>query len=237
MSRLSGSIDQRKKDSVLEAAAALILAHGPGVSLGQIARHANVSKQTIYNYFGHKPGLFRAVLEHRARPSDCPLCVDPRDGGSALFLSAYAKSLLEWLGQMRLSASLQALVASERPRPAHAAKTAGGAVAAQALAALARVLADEARRGRMRIDDPAQAAELFFDLVTAGRSFGAVQTGFGPDRGSDIDAAADACGRVFARAFAADRTGFDDESLARAGHSAHRVSNHYPIHPREEASP
>ena len=79
MSRLPGSIDQRKKDAVLDAAAALVVARGPGISLGEIASRSTVSKQTIYNYFGDKPGLFQALLESRARPSECPLCVGPAD--------------------------------------------------------------------------------------------------------------------------------------------------------------
>jgi AcrR family transcriptional regulator len=115
MSRLPGSIDLRKKDAVVEAAAALILVHGPNVSLDEIARQSNVSKQTIYNYFGHKPGLFRAVLEGPVGHMRCPPCIDPTRGASAAFLAAYAKSLLEWLGHEQLVARLRALISSPGP--------------------------------------------------------------------------------------------------------------------------
>jgi TetR/AcrR family transcriptional repressor of mexJK operon len=204
MSRLPGSIDQRKRDAVLDAAAALIVTRGPGISLGEIARRSQVSKQTIYNYFGDKPGLFQALLESRAGPSECPLCLAATDAAPAAFLAAYAKRLLDWLGHVRLAASLQALIAPEHARSGQVDLTAGSAVATRARATLARILDDQARRGRMRIDDPAHAAELFFDLIMAGRTCGLAQAELDAGPAADIETAAEACGRIFARAYAAD---------------------------------
>jgi AcrR family transcriptional regulator len=238
MSRLPGSIDQRKKDAVLAAAAGLILAHGASVSLGEIARRSGVSKQTIYNYFGHKPGLFRAVLESPAGRTECPPCIGPTNVASAVFLSAYAKSLLEWLAHARLVASLRSLISSERSASVHAGTKVADAIAAQALPALARVLAVEARRGRMRIDDPTQAAELFLDLVTAGRALGAAQGVFGAGATDEIETAADACGRIFARAYAADLEELDEDVIASpAGLAAGRAPIGHSTHLRKEASP
>ena len=237
MSRLPGSIDLRKKEAVVEAAGALILAHGPNVSLDEIARQSNVSKQTIYNYFGHKPGLFRAVLEGPVGHIRCPPCIDPTRGASEAFLAAYAKSLLEWLGHAQLVARLRALISSEGQATPRVGTGVAGAVAAQALPALARVLAAEARRGRMRIDDPAQAAELFLDLVTAGRSFVDTQAELDAGRTAEIEMAADVCGRIFARAYAADPDDLDDDDIQSArATAAGRAPIGHPIPLRKEAS-
>ena len=138
---------------------------------------------------------------------------------------------------MRLADNLRNLIASEHPRSGQTDQAAGGAGAARAQAALARVLAEEVRRGRMRIDDPEQAAELFFDLVIAGRTSGLVQADLDTRPAADIDTAADACGRIFARAYATDPDDLEGEIAANpALLAAGRVPIGYPIHPRKEAS-
>ncbi|MEH3131652.1 MAG: TetR/AcrR family transcriptional regulator [Mycolicibacterium neoaurum] len=49
--------------AVLDAAQTLFLRHGyAGVNLDKIAKHAGVARQTLYNNFGSKEALFRAML-------------------------------------------------------------------------------------------------------------------------------------------------------------------------------
>ena len=56
-----------KRDAIVDAAVALLLAHGyDGTSMDAVAAKAGVSKTTVYAHFEHKDALFRAVLEHAA---------------------------------------------------------------------------------------------------------------------------------------------------------------------------
>jgi AcrR family transcriptional regulator len=55
----------RSRSKVLSAAKALFLEDGyDGVNLDRIATRAGVARQTVYNRFGSKEAVFRAVMEH-----------------------------------------------------------------------------------------------------------------------------------------------------------------------------
>lgn len=237
MSRLPGSIDQRKKEAVLEATAALVVRRGPAVSLGQIAKRSGVSKQTIYNYFDDKPGLFQALIESLAGSTECPVCAYPMAGAPASFLSGYAKILLEWLAQGRLAADLRAAISPEHPEPVHRIQGAGGIAVGPAMPVLVRVLAEAAHSGRLRIDDPEDAARQFLNLVMAGRFCGGFPANLETGLGADIQMAADACGRIFVQAYAAHVNDVDQVFIAnRTVLAAGRAPGGHPIHPRKEAS-
>lgn len=54
-----------KAEAILAAATATFLQHGYAhTSMDRVALRAGVSKHTIYNHFGDKRGLFRALIEH-----------------------------------------------------------------------------------------------------------------------------------------------------------------------------
>lgn len=57
---------EEKRLALLEAAVGVIRAEGPGVSMDQIARAADVAKPILYRHFGDKQGLYRAVAERFA---------------------------------------------------------------------------------------------------------------------------------------------------------------------------
>jgi AcrR family transcriptional regulator len=57
----------RTRSSILSAARRLIAEHGPQSSLGDVAALAGVSRITVYNQFGSKAGLVKA-LAAEARP-------------------------------------------------------------------------------------------------------------------------------------------------------------------------
>ena len=58
---------------ILEAAAELFRTHGYDVSMDAIASVANVSKQTLYNQFGSKEDLFKAMIAEHAAIMRAPL--------------------------------------------------------------------------------------------------------------------------------------------------------------------
>ena len=65
----------RTRTLVLEAARDLVASpEGAGLSLGAVARRAGVSRLTIYNQFGSREGLLRAVAgeAHRRTPDAAP---------------------------------------------------------------------------------------------------------------------------------------------------------------------
>lgn len=58
-----GSRTQTKKDNIKQAALELFATHGVAkVSVDEIAAKANVSKVTLYKYFGSKDDLYAAVI-------------------------------------------------------------------------------------------------------------------------------------------------------------------------------
>ncbi|HET7616621.1 MAG TPA: TetR/AcrR family transcriptional regulator, partial [Bacillales bacterium] len=55
---------ERKKENIRRAALELFTTHGvQKVSVAEIARKANVSQVTIYNYFGSKSDLLRDAIK------------------------------------------------------------------------------------------------------------------------------------------------------------------------------
>ena len=76
MPRAAGQIDRAKNEAILDAASDVIFERGLGAPLDEVARRAGVSKQTIYNHYGSKGDLVRALIErrieeHLARRSSC----------------------------------------------------------------------------------------------------------------------------------------------------------------------
>ena len=152
---------------ILEAAAEMFRGQGYDVSMDSIAAAANVSKQTVYNQFGSKEDLFKAMVADRAAAMRAPLQVQvldrhPRDmladvarqyythGCTAHELSYY---------RMIIGASLQF------PEIGEAYYEAGPK---QMLDALTQWIAREERVGRLDTGgDPAFAAEHFLGLITA----------------------------------------------------------------------
>lgn len=66
MPRVAGQIDVLKNEAILDAAIEVMSEQGLGAPLAEIARRACVSKQTIYNHYGSKAELARAMSERRA---------------------------------------------------------------------------------------------------------------------------------------------------------------------------
>lgn len=64
LSRLPSARSLQKRSQILDAATDLIGATGfERTSVDAVAERADVSKRTVYDYFGDKAGMFRAALE------------------------------------------------------------------------------------------------------------------------------------------------------------------------------
>ena len=63
MARVIGQIDLSKNEAILDAAVDVLGERGITAPMEEIARRAHVSKQTIYNHYGSKAELVRALPE------------------------------------------------------------------------------------------------------------------------------------------------------------------------------
>jgi|TARA_R110002033_G_scaffold51704_3_gene98721 AcrR family transcriptional regulator len=60
------SRSEQKRAQVLESAIDLFCHHGfPNTSMDEVAKHAGVSKQTVYSHFGSKDDLFVSAIESK----------------------------------------------------------------------------------------------------------------------------------------------------------------------------
>jgi len=57
---------EETKDRIVSSARALLAGRNPQLSLDAVAKHADVSRQTVYNAFGGKHGLLEALCDHLA---------------------------------------------------------------------------------------------------------------------------------------------------------------------------
>jgi len=162
MPRRSGQVDVAKAEAMLVAAAEVISERGFGAPVEAIAKRAGVSKQTLYNHFGGKAGLLRALIRQRVDDLTAPLAEG--GAGTEAILAAFAFDLM----QAMLSPANVALTrvaiqgAVDMPEIAQAMHETG---ALAALARLADFLRAETAAGRLDVDDPDGAAELFVGMI------------------------------------------------------------------------
>jgi AcrR family transcriptional regulator len=156
----------RSDAALLEAAAALFLERGyDGASLDDIARAAGVTRQTVYNRFGDKPGMFAATIErHWATWGGEPRIaeVSPHDPVEAQ-LRAVALSIVAFTDERQLAFQKLIIAESRRdPTLGEAAFKAGkGAQMTRFIAHLAWLHSE----GRLRCPRPDIAAGQFVGLV------------------------------------------------------------------------
>src|SRR5438552_13422991 len=166
MPRVAGQIDRAKTEAILEATAQAIYERGLGVSVDEIARRAGVSKQTVYNHYGSKADLVRALIEQRAELITAPLEVPGAVEFPEAALADYARGLLETVSMPRGLVLFRLIIASvgSEPELANAVFQAG---ARATRLRLADFMAREARAGRLAIPDPAEAADFFAGMVVS----------------------------------------------------------------------
>jgi TetR/AcrR family transcriptional repressor of mexJK operon len=201
MPRLVGQIDRAKNEAILDAASAVLFERGLAAPIDEIARRAGVSKQTIYNHYGSKAELVRALIERRSRTISAPLETPLAEAFPQEALFGFARALLETVAMERATALFRLLVQAAPTAPDLARATFDASVRA-GRARLADFLAREARAGRLAIADPAEAAGFFSGMVVSHHQ---IQALFGlgseltPER---IDRIAREAARRFVRAYA-----------------------------------
>ncbi|MDB5420461.1 MAG: regulatory protein TetR [Brevundimonas sp.] len=161
MPRVVGQVDPRKREAILEAASDLFSERGAAVSMEEIARHAGVSKQTLYNRFASKVEIGRALAERRSADITAPLRTD---GDPLTVLTAYAGVMLNKVCNAAKGESLRgvALMSPTAPDLAVAIYDAGPGASLRRLSAW---LAVQDAKGLLVVPDPDLAAEMFTGMV------------------------------------------------------------------------
>jgi TetR/AcrR family transcriptional regulator, mexJK operon transcriptional repressor len=159
------TLSPEKRTQILAGAASVFAADGyEGASMARIAAIAGVSKGTLYNYFDSKAALFTAYVgetcnRYLAHVFDSA----NHDGDPAEVLRGIGKRMV----QMMLSdvgLAIYRVVISEAAKFPDLARSFFESGPARAISFMAGWLAEETRRGRLSVPDPAFAAEQFFNL-------------------------------------------------------------------------
>lgn len=155
-----------RREMIAEAAYRVLVRDGyKAASILAIAKEAKASNETLYRWYGNKQGLFAALVERNAQAARALLDV-------ALASHSDPLAVLEQLGPLLLL-----LVTSERAVALNRAAagdvydtgTLGAALAKGGREALLPLIADLLARaqddGSLLMDDPAEAAEVYINLL------------------------------------------------------------------------
>ncbi len=201
MPRVAGKIDVAKTEAILDAAGEVFGERGLAASMEEIARRAAVSKQTIYNHFGSKAELIRAIVDRRMEEITAPLLVPEAEENPQAALAAFGRFMIAVVMQPRRTSMLRMTVESavDRPDVARAFYEAGPMTSRRRLADFLRM---ETKAGRMAVDDPALASEFFSGMVIGSQQL-AHLLGQGQNLDdAEIDRIAAEASRRFMRAYA-----------------------------------
>lgn len=161
----TASRGDRKRAEIVAAAERLFLGEGYGAtSMDRIAAEAGASKRTVYNHFGTKEELFRAVVE--------PLYATLLDGDvtpvagrdPAETLRSFAHAVVRHFSNPRLQALIR-LVITEGNRFPEIASIYFAVGKEPAVGRLASWLAAEATAGRLPVDAPTLVAQQFLGSI------------------------------------------------------------------------
>lgn len=199
MPRAAGQIDAAKTEAILDAASEILSERGLSAPMEAIARRAGVSKQTVYNRYGCKAELVRALVERRVNSMTAPLRLPDAEGHAEDALSAYARTMLEAITRTHSLLRLTIHSAEEMPDMARVVFETGPMRSRTELATFLRA---EAKAGRLAVDDPMQAAEFFIGMVLGQRQTRSLLGLGGPLPPAEIDKTARAAARRFLRAYA-----------------------------------
>lgn len=159
------ALSPEKRAQILGGAATVFAADGyEGASMARIAAVAGVSKGTLYNHFDGKAALFTAYVGGKCDEYLAHVFDSAGHGGDP---AAVLRGIGKRMVQMMLSdvgLAIYRVVIAEAAKFPALARGFFEAGPARAIAFMAEWLAEETRRGRLCVPDPAFAAEQFFNL-------------------------------------------------------------------------
>jgi TetR/AcrR family transcriptional repressor of mexJK operon len=166
MPRVAGQIDRAKSEAMLDAAARVIAEQGVSAPVATIARRAGVSKQTLYNHFGGKAGLIRVLILRRVDEFTAPLADPGGEVAPEAALTIFARGLMPALLADSYRTLLRVAIQGAADMP-DLARTVYETGSQTTRARLIEYLRAETRAGRLAVNDPGEAAELFVGMLAA----------------------------------------------------------------------
>jgi len=164
MPRIAGQIDRAKNEAILDAASIVLAEYGAAASVDRISQKAGVSKQTIYNHYGSKAELMRALIERRVDQVSAPFDLPSAEAHPEKTLSAYARAMLESLNSDRAGAVLRLVILSAPAMP-ELSDAVIKLIMEGSRQKLALFLQHQTQAGVLAIDDADQAAGFFIGMV------------------------------------------------------------------------
>jgi TetR/AcrR family transcriptional repressor of mexJK operon len=159
----------RRRAHVLEVATRLFIEHGfAGATLDNIARAAGVGTRTLYNHYGDKEGLFRAIVKARTEQTDAsgqpPMLAAIEAGTPKAILLKAAGALLD-ICLSEDTIALERLMAAESMRFPEMTRSVVGANMATLHRSITDLFREMRRRGLLAGADCAATAKYFIDLI------------------------------------------------------------------------
>src|SRR5437763_3411757 len=203
---LSAPRSARKRQAILDAATTVFLTKGYlGASMDEIAALAGVSKQTVYKHFADKERLFVEIVTSTVDEVSDPVHEEvlklADSGDIEADLRDLARRQLAGVMQPRLL-QLRRLVIGEASRFPELGRTFYTRGPGRTIEALATAFERLAKRGVLRLEDPALAATHFNWLVMSAPINEAMLLGAGEaPAAADLDRHADGGVRAFLAAY------------------------------------
>lgn len=155
-----------RRNEILDAAIEILVERGyRETTMLAVARRANASKETLYNWFGDKSGLFEAVIQRNAerlQSGIAPFLAG--EGEIDAFLTDFGIALLKLLlSESGLAINRAAISEASRDMSLSRAleRSGRGATFPLVIDALRRYEA----RGVLKMGDPLDAGEMFLGLL------------------------------------------------------------------------
>jgi len=163
----AAGLSEDKHEAIQRAGTDIFLRLGyAAATMDLIAAEAGVSKQTVYNHFQSKEGLFKAIIEDLTATLMAPLVMrDAAKSTPEQVLRALGRDFLKLMLRPS-SLALYRLIVAESARFPELGGLIYAAGAGRLLAMLADYLEWETRNGRLSVAEPALAAEQFIGMLS-----------------------------------------------------------------------
>jgi TetR/AcrR family transcriptional regulator, mexJK operon transcriptional repressor len=201
MPRAPGQIDRAKNEAILMAAGEVLAERGLSAPMSMIARRARVSKQTIYNHYGAKTDLIRAIATRRTGLITAPIESPAENGNPEEKLAEYARVTLTMVLAPATYALMRLTIQSANDMP-DLAREVFDAGPKAARSKLASFLAAENAAGNLSVPNATEAAEIFVGMVSGQRQTRALMGLAQETKPDELDRLSKEIAHRFVRAYA-----------------------------------
>ncbi len=165
---LADTLSSEKRAQILDGAATVFASDGyEGASMSRIAVEAGVSKGTLYNHFPSKAALFSAYVGQECARNLARVFEGAMNAGEPAAVLRQIGLRMTQMIMSEVGQTIYRVVIAEAAKFPDLARAFFEAGPSRAIRHLADWLAEETRRGQLKVADPDFAAEQFFTLCQA----------------------------------------------------------------------